>query len=252
MEEHPSFPQPNNTEIKVWRYMDLSKFAALIQSSQLFYARADNLGDKFEGSFPRMNVTIGRQQLADFFRSGSPETSEDKIAEFLEIMSKTKRAAREYIYVNCWHANEAESAAMWRLYAKSSDAVAIQSRYSLLYKQMPDRVYLGEVTYGDYETIGVHEGNTFNAFMLKRDSFAHEREVRSMMMCHSSTETLPGRTHRIGGGMALDVDLNWLLEKIFVSPDAPDWFYQVVSDLSKKYGLAAPVHQSSLASEALF
>jgi hypothetical protein len=42
---HPSFRQPRDPRICLWRYMDLSKFVALLQERALVFARADKLGD---------------------------------------------------------------------------------------------------------------------------------------------------------------------------------------------------------------
>ncbi|MDE0445871.1 MAG: hypothetical protein OXH96_04290 [Spirochaetaceae bacterium] len=54
---HPVFQprQPNNDCIKVWRYMNLPKFIGLLQSRALYLARADTLGDPFEGSLTEIN-----------------------------------------------------------------------------------------------------------------------------------------------------------------------------------------------------
>src|SRR5687768_14667395 len=35
---------------KLWRYMDLAKFLHLLEDRTLFFARADRLGDPFEGA----------------------------------------------------------------------------------------------------------------------------------------------------------------------------------------------------------
>lgn len=55
---HPSFAQPTDPAVWLWRYMDLSKFAALLQRKALVFARADALGDKFEGSVPQINANM--------------------------------------------------------------------------------------------------------------------------------------------------------------------------------------------------
>ena len=60
MRDHPSFRHPSNPDVPLWRYMDLSKFISLIQTSKLYFARAADLGDPFEGSLPRLNT-----QMAD-------------------------------------------------------------------------------------------------------------------------------------------------------------------------------------------
>jgi hypothetical protein len=55
---------------------------------------------------------------------------------------------RVHTYLNCWHLNDYESAAMWDIYQRNNDAIAIQSTYtklcnSLIQKE-PD-VFVGKV-----------------------------------------------------------------------------------------------------------
>lgn len=56
--EHPTFQAPSNVDIPIWRYMDLSKFIALIQSQSLYFPIITNLGDPFEGSVPSKELMI--------------------------------------------------------------------------------------------------------------------------------------------------------------------------------------------------
>ena len=37
--EHPIFIQPENENVKVWRYMDFTKFVSLIDAGRLFFSR---------------------------------------------------------------------------------------------------------------------------------------------------------------------------------------------------------------------
>ena len=39
--EHPAFNPPTDDAV-LWRYMDFTKFASLLESSALFFVRADN------------------------------------------------------------------------------------------------------------------------------------------------------------------------------------------------------------------
>jgi hypothetical protein len=55
-DEHESFPQPPDTRIRVWRYMDLAKFLWCLQHEALFFARLDRLGDPFEGYYTRIHA----------------------------------------------------------------------------------------------------------------------------------------------------------------------------------------------------
>ena len=55
-EAHPTFVQPESEDVRVWRYMDFTKFVSFIDSRTLYFTRADKFGDAFEGSWPKMNV----------------------------------------------------------------------------------------------------------------------------------------------------------------------------------------------------
>ena len=52
-EKHPVFTAPTNENIKIWRYMDFTKFLSFIDKKTLFFTRVDQLEDKFEGRFTK-------------------------------------------------------------------------------------------------------------------------------------------------------------------------------------------------------
>ena len=45
-----SIQLPEDLSSKIWRYVDLPKFLSLLEGASLYLARADRLGDPFEGS----------------------------------------------------------------------------------------------------------------------------------------------------------------------------------------------------------
>jgi hypothetical protein len=49
-------------------------------------------------------------------------------AIFSQLSEAFKRAVEQNL-ISCWHMNEHESAAMWKLYSSSNDAVCIRSVY---------------------------------------------------------------------------------------------------------------------------
>jgi hypothetical protein len=63
--QHPSLKIPSNLDIKIWRYMDLAKYIAILQRRSLFFARASLLGDPFEGSSTKLMVAAREHQLRD-------------------------------------------------------------------------------------------------------------------------------------------------------------------------------------------
>ena len=47
-------------------------------------------------------------------------------------MGKINKHWPKYNAINCWHMNDHESAAMWKLYLKSNEGIAVQSTYETL------------------------------------------------------------------------------------------------------------------------
>jgi hypothetical protein len=249
--DHASFAQPPDLSVPLWRYMDLSKFAALLQKRALMFARADMLGDPFEGSAPQPNAQALQYILE--LRKVAPDKDpykgmpEAELTSLYRQMSDIRRRAVRSHHISCWHMNEAESAGMWKLYSRSSDAVCVRTDYRALAEVLPDTCYMGIVSYIDFRTTGIAEGNLFNAFLVKRRSFSHEREARAIIADPSFIDGAEAPPIR-----EVPVDLSRLVKGIYVSPDAPDWFRDVVADLTAKYGLSVPVEHSEMNAVPLY
>ena len=234
---HPCFTQPQNSADKVWRYIDFAKFVSMLNSSSLFLSRADLLGDPFEGSYSKANLK---------FR---PTVYKDIPTDKLELMlNQLSNASKEFVkcaFINCWHKNETESAAMWKLYTKSNDAVAIQTSYSKLVNVLPKEVHIGLVNYIDYEKDWLPEGNLFYPFMHKRKSFSHENEVRILTFEFPKEKLALDKIYP-NLGLNIKVNLTELIEKIYVAPTAPEWYYKLVAEMINKYNISINVQYSKL------
>lgn len=233
-----AFIIPENPSIRIWRYMDFTKFVYTLDKACLYFTHVDLLGDPYEGSYSRANTWI--RKLA---YSKSNETIP------LEKVIETMRETRKHIFVNCWHMNEGESAAMWKLYAKTNEAICIQSSYERLKKNLPTFANIGMVNYIDYDKEWVPEDNIYNPFLFKRQSFQHEREIRAII--YSKDPCVPSDLLVDKNGLPIQLDINYLIDKIYVSPEAPDWFYKLVKNVSIKYGINKKVLKSSLDSEPM-
>jgi hypothetical protein len=174
--QHPSFRLPTNKDIPIWRYMDLAKYLLMLNSQSLYFARATLVGDPFEGSSTRAMVAtreyIQANRATDPRLAAWKDAPEELFASWPAIF---KRAAGTY-FLNCWHMNEYESAAMWKLYSTSNEAICVRSTYRRLRSCLPGCVFIGEVKYINYDTEGFSPHNGFNFIMHKRRSFEHERE----------------------------------------------------------------------------
>lgn len=254
---HPSFSAPPNRNIRIWRYMDLAKFLSLLQTSSLYFSRADKLGDPFEGSITKVNQALRslirhhRKELPQFASFAS--MTDEAVDHMFAVEERSNRAAITELFVNCWHMNDHESAAMWRLYAKSDEAI-IQSTFQRLATSLPPQVYAGLVQYRDYERDFIPAGNLFNSIMTKRMSFAHEREIRAVAWSRLSSE-LGGddiRRNATAHGVPIHIDVKNLIEAIYVSPVAATWFGDVVKNILSAYSVEIEVKQSSLSETPIF
>jgi hypothetical protein len=164
--------------------MSLAKFLWMLQNKSLCFCRSDQLGDPFEGHYTRANASaedlVVKHHIANQGYGEGPEMEKSLRAGYRMMLSavhddKTKT------FVNCWHMNERESLAMWKLYAGHQEAICIQSRFSSLENLLPEECFLGGVNYIDYETSIIDATNSLNFIVHKRASFSHEREVRAVI-----------------------------------------------------------------------
>jgi hypothetical protein len=104
--------------------MDFAKFVALLEQRAVYFARADRLGDTFEGA---AGITDRRPEwdAFDFFRHAVstgpgqkelPSTAhvEQEAARLLREFSTIGERDRRRTFVSCWHANTGESEALWQ------------------------------------------------------------------------------------------------------------------------------------------
>ena len=115
-------------------------------------------------------------------------------------------------------------------------------------------IEIGIVQYVDYEKEWVPEHEHLLPFLYKRKSFHHEQEIRALKNV-GDINTFNGK--RLNGeppdnGISVMVDLEKLIECIYVSPKAPTWFYKLVKKTVNKYKLNKPVKQSSLMADPFY
>jgi hypothetical protein len=238
--EHPVFEKPESEKTKIWRYIDFTKFVSLLDRSALFFTRADRLGDPFEGSYSRANVKL------------RPEMYKEEIpAHALENISRFSKMLVRYTAVNCWHLSEYESAAMWKLYLKSDEGIAIQSTFGLLKTSLRDEdhsVFIGKVKYIDFEKDWMPEGNTLYPFVHKRKSFEYENELRAVIQefRYKKNGEFDWSKPLFDDGLYVQVDLSVLIDKIYLAPTSPEWLFELVKSIVKQYKLYKDVFQSSL------
>jgi len=242
-EQPPIYNPPTDLDISVWRYMDLAKFVSLLSTRSLYFCRTDLLGDPYEGTMPHTVSSTVTDMMAE------DQSEIDSRAR----LSAIREAYRQWAYVSCWHMNEDESAAMWSLYARTNEAVAIRSTYRKLRDGLPENVYTGTVEYIDYRTQQFPEYDLDFPLVHKRLSFQHEREVRAVIPeppFDGDDDPAAKRAAILREndevGKAVPVSLDALVDRVYVAPTTPAWFSKSVASLVAQYGFAFDVYPSTL------
>jgi hypothetical protein len=227
----PNIIQPEDPNTIVWKYLDLSKFLDLLLSKKLFMSRSDKFEDQYEGTF-------------------SEPTYEEirKIAENNPKFLNYYKSHREKIAISSWHINEYESFAMWQIFTKNNEGLAIQSTVGRLKEALkPERrteQYIGEVNYIDYKKEYIPFNDTFFPFLFKRKSFQYEREVRII-------SDVSQNNIELNDGLKIDVDIQQLIEKIYIHPKSENWYKNLVIQLMEQLGFNFSIEKSDLESDIL-
>ena len=224
-----TLPEDNNTI--VWKYLDLSKFLDMLMSQQLFMSRSDKFEDQYEGTFSEptfeeiKKIAANNPKFLDYYKSH-----------------------REKVVISSWHINEYESFAMWQIFTKNNEGLAIQSTIGRLKKALqPERAieqYIGNVNYIDYKKEYIPFDDTFFPFLFKRKSFQYEREVR--IISDVSVQNIS-----VNEGLKINVDLNQLIEKIHIHPKSENWYKKLVIELVSKLDFKIEIEKSDLESDIL-
>ncbi|TMT85392.1 DUF2971 domain-containing protein [Haloterrigena sp. H1] len=258
--DHPVFDPPNDSQL-VWRYMDFPKLMWIIQKEKLHFHRADDFSDPFEGTTPKALKQLRDKSL----REAQSEIDSEEV-DLLKQWSKGVKNFRKSMFLNCWHANDTESAAMWDLYGNEDKSIAIVStieRMKDAFKETEETVYIGDLFYVDFYS-DLHDidreseakiarvinrtenPNAFQQILFKRQEFSHEHEVRAVIsdMSNMGDEEENSKLY-----FNISIDINKLIEGIYIAPDTPSWFSQVVGNAVNESDLdltANDVHPSRL------
>jgi hypothetical protein len=205
---------------------------------------------------------LSHRQAAEYRnKQGYPLTSAERetfqagLEDLRATLPTLLAAIVKTIMVNCWHASESESEAMWRLYAENGKAVAVETTLDALRESIQKResssvVYIYRVKYLDFFDSGLQprdcvvEGHL--APLLKRISYQHEREVRAFIV-----KVAPNP--RAGADVAfwkpepisLAIDVEALVKAIHISPYAGEPFPRSVARICEAFGLESGIVRPS-------
>lgn len=281
LEERRFKPQRPAPDAVLWRYMDISRFLALVASTSLHFNRADSFRDQAEGSTTAHNRALRAQHFNAaaneavargasmlFGKNHVPLPPFTIDVDALDVDAIFERARRA-TFVSCWAMRQHQSTVLWESYATMAAGVAIQTTGGRLATAMdrmfPDHVvvadvthecqtHLGPVRYLDYQTAQFDEGTVGSTYFgiddlapvfHKRVEFDQEQEVRAVVRLtrpEEGADPPPGLT-----GMLGTAGLDDLIERIWVAPQAPNFVLDAVRWAAKQAGISRPVERSDLA-----
>lgn len=241
--------------MKIWRYVDLAKFVSMLATRTLYFPCATTeLTDPYEGWMPRSHIKAlmalnqtyldQMKHTRDAIIAMHPAHDRaplDAVVEDAQRKLDLQQLLRETnakFGVNCWHTNEGESEAMWRLYTAAGQGIAIESTKARLESTLKgDGIIVDQVRYMDFDCDEIDKDHRHYGLFLKRKSFAHEQELRATILLSKP-----------GVGTAVSCDLNGLIAKVHIYPKAPSYYIDAVRYAveNAKPEIKAPVVPSRL------
>jgi hypothetical protein len=252
--------EPSDKTARLWRYMDLAQLLVILDRQELFFPSIATLAetDPFEGE-PILNKI---------------EAARGKGAEELRRFRLQVEVFKRLNFFNCWHMNDSESDAMWKLYVKGSAGVAVRSTVSRVmhsFDNASETVYMSEVRYADPDKLIASDTSIFGLsdYIFKRSAFQHKKEIRlgtnrpDVRMEFFDDHGIlkipePGitadqiLTFPTRKGVYVAVDVATLVETVVVSPYASNWFSDLVTSLTKKLGYEFEIVSSEMSRPPLF
>lgn len=262
--DHTAFDKPEKPQSKIWRYMSFTKFMSLIEKRALYFSSIDNLNDPFEGSITRVDMDSRKKGMIRAAEIWKGMNVEYDATEHEEMFSCVNKEERRIFFVNCWHINEYESSAMWDIYSKKDQSIAIQSTFERLcdsFKKYDRIIWIGKVKYIDYDNESIPTDNYLKKFLCKRKSFEHEAELRAIIQPLDPGLKIPylwldaiRKITELQGvstkGIYVDIELEKMIENIYLSPLAEEWYLELIESILEKYALIIPIKKSSISDKS--
>ncbi len=267
--------------LPLWRYMSLDKLIHMLESESLFFAPLQSYkdSDPFEGYLPKKafqalsgifqpeykELEAVYEQLeerqekikAQGFSSAKGEVNLNQLRKNLNygstFLKNSYNKIVKGINVNCWHNNQSESEAMWKLYSENGKSIAVKTSVGAMAKSIESieqdlLVQIGAVKYLDFFDLNISPKDCVVdgqlSPLLKRIAFSHENEVRLFIVPKVNAKNIDKFEPQEN---FVKINIEKLIEKIYISPFAGEPFISSTFTICKKYGIASElVHESTL------
>ena len=214
------------------RYLDLPKFLDLLHSRTLYLRRADGFSDRFEGAL----TPAIRSAMDEAYKEGKSNHNADYFY----------RRSRMGNFVSCWTIGARDNMALWQLYGGLKTCVAITTTVEMLVRialswQKPALIH--RVKYIDHvKNPDMIVGHYSEMLRYKHESYSYEKELRFIVPRQGKGWGDNPEYLRLPMKNVSD-----LVRSVVVAPEAEDWFFDAINDLSRRYELDAPIRRSKLA-----
>lgn len=168
----------------------------------------------------------------------------------------------DQIFGQCWTLTE-ESDAMWRIYSNDTKSVRVKTKVNKLFDVIFDdhsydsltKSFIGKVQYDTKANIQNYISNNNNphpiisdtssqimidAHLWKRNEFEHEKEVRILHTCNSSSPLIKSPV------VKFDIDPNDLIEEITLDPRINKRFETIYTETIRRMGFTGTINKSKL------
>lgn len=218
---HPHFTQPEEIDV-IWKYFDLPSFLSLLENRKLFFSKIHSLEDGNEGKFSN--------NINPIFEW--PETVFDSdflLKDYSSRMLNNEERLRNDFIVNCWTMNKGESYALWKIYLKDSRyGFAIQTSVKNLIESVEEQgndYYLTKIKYAN-DKYPICAKTPLEKITCKESFYQYENELRIVRI---KDRKKPSENF----DRYLSVDLNVLINKLYISPFTPSWFLNDIKSILK-------------------
>lgn len=242
----------------------MNKFQSLLETKSLFFCRVDKFSDPFEGSLPKTEAEYRFEEHKRMDYEFNREFNEELAIKNVNGMGGLHQKLKKGTVVNCWHSNSNESDAMWQLYLKDNEGVAIQSsvdKIAYVIRDIPEKIGISKVRYLNYETDRWYHSveypergyNLYIPLVHKRIEFVHEREVR---LIHDVPDAVDDEEYwdrqPNGIGKFINIDIDILVEKIILPPTIDSKAILKIRQLAESFNYNFKFEKSVLSNKPWF
>lgn len=261
-----------NSSQKLYKYMDLEKFLSLIVKGELCFCNQRILKniDPYEGAITKEELIketfikeiIKITKSTNIFKSLKISNGKDTLTIDLNISDIFTIYDDKSYFIDCWHINDYESLAMWKVFSNNKNSIAISTTKAKLIdniKSYNKEIFLEKVFYSDLKDvsndiefdmqINILNDNTLsinsnilyslcsnNGLLRKTKYFDYEKELRLYFKDDNNSSIV----------QFIPIELKYIVDEIIISPNCDYWFLDILNNIVEKYKLNIPIRYSDI------